>query len=219
MPPSARGLKEKKEEKGDSKEERKEEEAKEEEERGTETESQDDTLQKLVYDYLVSLNCSSAAKAFIKEIGSDLSAKPALQEDLQRVYGNYLNMKEGQLRMIGEDGVVSFYDIDGNGERKKKKRIRRDVSETGGDLSMTSMKEESQKQYTFGWKRYTEYCSIHGLDPMIGDKSNADTQILEFARYLMSNPAKSVKSAVANSYVSAVGKKLLEANVGIFILS
>lgn len=75
------------------------------------------------------------------------------------------------------------------------------------------MKEETQKQYTFGWKRYVEYCELHSLNTMVGEQVCPANQILEFARYLMQNPVKTVKSSVANSYVSAVGKKLLEANV------
>lgn len=101
------------------------------------------------------------------------------------------------------------------GAKRKRKRTpaaqkRETTGPGGGDMMM---KEESQKQYTFGWKRYAEYCSVHSLDTLIGAHAAPDSQILEFARYLMQNPAKSVKSAVANSYVSAVGKRLLEAGV------
>lgn len=85
------------------------------------------------------------------------------------------------------------------------------------------MSAESERQYTFGWKRYVEYCHQHNLDPLVGGGANGGergsntitpaSQVMEFARYLMENPEKSVKPAAANSYVSAVGKKLVEANV------
>lgn len=111
--------------------------------------------------------------------------------------------------------------------KKKRKRTTPASSKkakegAGGDSAGTGavsfndssgMKEETQKQYTFGWKRYTEYCELHSLNTLVGESTTPAVQILEFARYLMHNPGKTVKSSVANSYVSAVGKKLLDANV------
>jgi hypothetical protein len=96
----------------------------------------------------------------------------------------------------------------GNGAAAEKKRR---TSVEGAPVD-GAKKGETQKQYTSGWKRYAEYCDAHSLNTLVGDQDPA-SQILEFARYLMQNPGKTVKSAVANSYVSAVGKKLLEANV------
>ena len=117
----------------------------------------------------------------------------------------------------------------------KKKRKRTPTQKKGNsevaafaasftECSALGMKEETQKQYTFGWKRYTEYCELHNLNTLLREDADADTgthtpsagpaaQILAFAQYLMQNPGKTVKSSVANSYVSAVGKKLLDAKV------
>jgi hypothetical protein len=105
---------------------------------------------------------------------------------------------------------------DGVAKKKRKRATAAQKKEAGsleGGEGSLVMKEESQKQYTFGWKRYAEYCQLHGLDTMVAENASPATQILEFARYLMQNSGKTVKSAVANSYVSAVGKRLLEASV------
>jgi hypothetical protein len=53
---------------------------------------------------------------------------------------------------------------------------------------------------------------------MIGDNISASEQILNFAKYLISHPEKAVKPAAANSYISAVGKRLLESHVSILFL-
>jgi hypothetical protein len=82
------------------------------------------------------------------------------------------------------------------------------------------MSAESERQYAFGWKRYSEYCVQHGLDPLVGEWSSGSgsgvspaQQVMQFAKHLMQNPEKPVRPAAANSYVSAVGKKLVDAKV------
>ena len=77
--------------------------------------------------------------------------------------------------------------------------------------------EESQKQYAFGWKRYEQFCQQRGWDPLARsqpDSGNSPaSQVLEFARDLMENPDKAFKPSAANSYISAIGKRLVEAKV------
>lgn len=82
-----------------------------------------------------------------------------------------------------------------------------------GQIGMTA---ESERQYTFGWKRYVDFCEQFNLDPLCQSKDNPSTpsqQVLQFARYLMEHPEKAVRPAAASSYVSAVGKKLMDAKV------
>lgn len=191
---------------------------------------------KLVFDYLVSENLGNTARYFLKDANIDQSVFLGCEqgEDLASVYASYLDYRSSQCEGAYDEkrlkkrnmhdllsGVADLGDEEGGmGKdellaKKKRKRStgqKREGSLLDGPEGMLVMKEESQKQYTFGWKRYTEYCQMHSLDPLVGQVSPA-TQILEFARYLMQNPGKTVKSAVANSYVSAVGKKLLEAGV------
>ena len=190
-------------------------------------------IRKLVYDYLVLEEFTSTAKCFLKDIGSDvkhMKTAAGCGDSLETVYLTYLSAKNNdddkkQDKDLGHELLAGFEEevssssevkVDSNGDFAKKKR-RRGTSgrreSTEGESGVIAMKEESQKQYTFGWKRYTEYCQIHSLDTLVGEKANPASQILEFARYLMHNPGKTVKAAVANSYVSAVGKRLLEANV------
>ena len=79
------------------------------------------------------------------------------------------------------------------------------------------MTVESEKQYAFGWKRYVDFCKSRNFDPMARKKSDSENvpaaQVILFAKHLMENSEKPVKPAAANSYVSAVGKKLVDANV------
>lgn len=187
------------------------------------------SVQKLVYDYLVSGKFADTAKSFLKDIRCEAKdlISPVLDYTLEDVYASFLNSKSCGDKLsdnrrqhellVGLDCEVgsgdSRGDINGDVAKKKRRRSSSQRRDSEGGDGMMVMKEETQKQYTFGWKRYMEYCQIHSLDPLVGENASAATQILEFARYLMHNPGKTVKSAVANSYVSAVGKKLLEANV------
>jgi hypothetical protein len=94
------------------------------------------------------------------------------------------------------------------------------TSGSGTTVPNTTMSAESERQYAFGWKRYSEYCVQHGLDPLVGEWSSGSgsgvspaQQVMQFAKHLMQNPEKPVRPAAANSYVSAVGKKLVDAKV------
>lgn len=180
-----------------------------------------DAVHKLVYDYLLSEDFTDTAKSFLKDANVDAKVFEEGDESagLSAVYcaymANELDTKKKSKKKT-HDLLSGVADAQDEGSKKKRKRSSSQKREGGsgsdGEGSLV-MKEESQKQYTFGWKRYNEYCQLHNLNTLIGDKASPATQILEFARYLMQNPGKTVKSAVANSYVSAVGKKLLEANV------
>jgi hypothetical protein len=179
-------------------------------------------VHKLVFDFLVTENYTEAASAFVKDASTRVDPKSFeseqgnASENLAAVYSSYVYERNARLADLdGKKKSKKGDEEDSKDESNcaKKKRKRASGQKTVDGEGMLVMKEESQKQYTFGWKRYTEYCQIHNLNVMIGDKASPATQILEFARYLMQNPGKTVKSAVANSYVSAVGKKLLEANV------
>jgi hypothetical protein len=179
-------------------------------------------VHKLVFDFLVAENYTEAASAFVKDASTRVDPKSFeseqgnASENLAAVYSSYVYERNARLADLdGKKKSKKGDEEDSKDESNcaKKKRKRASGQKTVDGEGMLVMKEESQKQYTFGWKRYTEYCQIHNLNVMIGDKASPATQILEFARYLMQNPGKTVKSAVANSYVSAVGKKLLEANV------
>eukprot|EP00603_Paraphysomonas_imperforata_P001166 CAMPEP_0114414278 /NCGR_PEP_ID=MMETSP0103-20121206/1304_1 /TAXON_ID=37642 ORGANISM="Paraphysomonas imperforata, Strain PA2" /NCGR_SAMPLE_ID=MMETSP0103 /ASSEMBLY_ACC=CAM_ASM_000201 /LENGTH=289 /DNA_ID=CAMNT_0001582411 /DNA_START=54 /DNA_END=923 /DNA_ORIENTATION=+ len=222
MPTAQRNAKSK--EKKDSQVVTEKEEDVEVEVNNVERDSSKDAVHKLVYDYLLSEDFSDTAKSFLKDANVDAKVFEGGEESagLSAMYAAYVsneleNKKKSKRKT--HDLLSGVGDAQGDGKddgsKKKRKRSSSQKKEggSGSDEGSLVMKEESQKQYTFGWKRYNEYCQIHNLNTLIGDKASPSTQILEFARYLMQNPGKTVKSAVANSYVSAVGKKLLEANV------
>jgi hypothetical protein len=75
-----------------------------------------------------------------------------------------------------------------------------------------TLSEQSKTQYGYGWSRYVKFCTEKGLALDAGGGSISD-QMQAFLTYVVvEDPVKTVTPAVANSYISAIGKTLMEAN-------
>lgn len=75
-----------------------------------------------------------------------------------------------------------------------------------------TLSEQSKTQYGYGWSRYVKFCAEKGLPLDAGGGSISD-QMQAFLTYVVvEDPVKTVTPAVANSYISAIGKTLMEAN-------
>mmetsp|Transcript_20932 Transcript_20932/g.30167 ORF Transcript_20932/g.30167 Transcript_20932/m.30167 type:complete len:287 (+) Transcript_20932:115-975(+) len=75
-----------------------------------------------------------------------------------------------------------------------------------------SLSQQSKTQYMYGWNRYAKFCAERGLsvDAAGGSISEQMEAFLTFV--VVEDPVKTVTPAVANSYISAIGKMLIEAN-------
>jgi hypothetical protein len=78
--------------------------------------------------------------------------------------------------------------------------------------SKKSLTEQSKAQYGYGWNRYVKFCAEKGY-PLDASGGSISDQMEAFLTYVViEDPVKTVTPAVANSYVSAIGKTLIEAN-------
>ena len=74
-----------------------------------------------------------------------------------------------------------------------------------------SLTDQSRTQYAYGWNRYVKYCAEKSLPLDAGDGSISE-QMEAFLVYVITeDPVKTVTPSVANSYISAIGKTLMEA--------
>mmetsp|Transcript_17014 Transcript_17014/g.17766 ORF Transcript_17014/g.17766 Transcript_17014/m.17766 type:complete len:251 (-) Transcript_17014:71-823(-) len=74
------------------------------------------------------------------------------------------------------------------------------------------LSEQSKTQYGYGWSRYVKFCAEKGL-PLDGGGGSISDQMEAFLTYVVvEDPVKTVTPAVANSYISAIGKTLIETN-------
>lgn len=90
----------------------------------------------------------------------------------------------------------------------------------GGDINVLvnhdrpmrkNLTEQSKTQYAYGWNRYVKYCAEKNL-PLDGAGGSISEQMEAFLVYVITeDPVKTVTPAVANSYISAIGKTLIEA--------
>lgn len=92
----------------------------------------------------------------------------------------------------------------------------------GGSLDVLNMSNRkslmdvSRRQYSFGWKRYLDFCMLKGvaIDGSCPDYKIELSELMEsFLVYLVEGAEKTVTPTVANQYISAVGKFLLESKV------
>ena len=74
-----------------------------------------------------------------------------------------------------------------------------------------TLTDQSRTQYAYGWNRYVKYCAEKSLPLDAGDGSISE-QMEAFLVYVITeDPVKTVTPSVANSYISAIGKTLMEA--------
>jgi hypothetical protein len=74
-----------------------------------------------------------------------------------------------------------------------------------------NLTEQSKTQYAYGWNRYVKYCAEKNL-PLDAAGGSISEQMETFLVYVITeDPVKTVTPAVANSYISAIGKTLMEA--------
>lgn len=94
-------------------------------------------------------------------------------------------------------------------EPSKKRHFEGDLHERPAKKTLS---EQSKTQYGYGWSRYVKFCAEKGLPLDAGGGSISD-QMQAFLTYVVvEDPVKTVTPAVANSYISAIGKTLIEAN-------
>jgi hypothetical protein len=101
------------------------------------------------------------------------------------------------------DSSTEFYDP------PKKRHYE---GETIDKPAKKTLSEQSKTQYGYGWSRYVKFCAEKGLPLDAGGGSISD-QMQAFLTYaVVEDPVKTVTPAVANSYISAIGKTLMESN-------
>ena len=123
-------------------------------------------------------------------------------------------------QLLFEDGTKKktrllnhqFTIIDSSSEYLDTPKKRHYVGDTHERPAKKTLSEQSKTQYGYGWSRYVKFCTEKGLPLDAGGGSISD-QMQAFLTYVVvEDPVKTVTPAVANSYISAIGKTLMEAN-------
>lgn len=116
-------------------------------------------------------------------------------------------------RMRNDDGLdmATIVSVSDHTDHLSPSLILGDIGVIGNERPMRKiLTEQSKTQYAYGWNRYVKYCTEKNL-PVDGGGGSISDQMEAFLVYVITeDPVKTVTPAVANSYISAIGKTLIE---------